>query len=70
MSQKACSLEGGYLLCCHSKYPFQGRVKLVDLDYQTLIYELSSISSSVHGSTALTPTIGIGSLEWMDMSYD
>jgi hypothetical protein len=42
-------------------------VELVNLVDHTLVYALSPILSLAH--TALAPTIGIGSLEWMDMSY-
>jgi hypothetical protein len=42
-------------------------VKLVNLDYQTLVYLLLSISGLAN--TAFAPTIGIGSLEWMDTLY-
>jgi hypothetical protein len=51
-------------ICIFFKYE---AVKLVSLDYQTLVYVLLSISSLAN--TALAPTIGIGGLEWMDTSY-
>jgi hypothetical protein len=57
MSQKACSLQGGYLLTCGNKYHFQVQVELVNLDDQTLVYVLSPILSSAHtaGTAFQTP---------------
>ncbi len=45
MSQKVCSFQGGYLLWCNNKYLSQAWVKLVNLDYQTLVYARLPISS-------------------------
>jgi hypothetical protein len=53
VSQKQCSLQGGYLLWWGNKYFFQVSVKLVDEDYQTLVYGCLPIYSLAH--TALVP---------------
>jgi hypothetical protein len=65
--RKGVLLQGGYLLWRNNKNLFWVRIELVDLVNQTLVFGLSPILSSAH--TALAPTIGIGSLEWMDTSY-
>jgi hypothetical protein len=48
VSQKACSLQGGYLLTYGNKYLFQVWVELVNLVDQTLVYALLPILCLAH----------------------
>jgi hypothetical protein len=60
MSQKVCSLQGGYLLTHGNKYLFRVQVKLVNVVDRTLVYALSPILSLAH--TALAPRLELGVL--------